>query len=56
MGNFRFNRLGWEVTKEDFMKKGSLLKYLKLKASYGVLVTKAVLVISRVTTRSQSTT
>jgi TonB-linked SusC/RagA family outer membrane protein len=36
-GTFGSIGLGWEVTKEDFMKKGSLLKYLKLKASYGVL-------------------
>ncbi|NCI48622.1 SusC/RagA family TonB-linked outer membrane protein [Sediminibacterium roseum] len=36
-GTFYSVGLGWEVTKEDFMKKGSILSYLKLKASYGVL-------------------
>lgn len=36
-GTFGSVGLGWEVTKENFIKKGSLLEYLKLKASYGVL-------------------
>ncbi|NCI47598.1 SusC/RagA family TonB-linked outer membrane protein [Sediminibacterium soli] len=36
-GTFGSVGLGWEVTKENFMKRGSLLNYLKLKASYGIL-------------------
>lgn len=36
-GTFGSLGLGWEVTKENFMKKGSILSYLKLKASYGIL-------------------
>ncbi len=36
-GTFGSIGLGWEVTKENFIKRGSLLNYLKLKASYGIL-------------------
>jgi TonB-linked SusC/RagA family outer membrane protein len=36
-GTFGSIGLGWEVTKENFMKRDGLLSYLKLKASYGIL-------------------
>ena len=36
-GTFGSVGLAWEVTRENFIKKGSLLNYLKLKASYGIL-------------------
>lgn len=36
-GTFGSLGLGWEVTRENFMKNVKVLDYLKLKASYGIL-------------------
>lgn len=36
-GTFGSLGLGWVLTKMDFMKKADIIKYLKLKASYGIL-------------------
>ncbi|MEO5947651.1 MAG: SusC/RagA family TonB-linked outer membrane protein [Chitinophagaceae bacterium] len=35
-GTFGSVGLGWEISKMNFMRKASIIKYLKLKASYGI--------------------